>query len=73
MLAFLGIYQGEINEYFDENMALSVSLVQKASGYLPQNGVLDPATQIELLKILSETEVEVDNQLEMAKQYLLSN
>ncbi len=69
MLAFLGIYQGEINEYFDENMALAVSLVQKASGYLPQNGILDPATQIELLKILSEAEVEVDNQLEMAKQY----
>ena len=69
MLAFLGVYQGEINEYFDENMALAVSLVQKASGYLPQNGILDPKTQIELLKILSETEIEVDNQLEMAKQY----
>ncbi|MBQ2890929.1 MAG: S41 family peptidase [Clostridia bacterium] len=69
MLAFLGVYQGEINEYFDENMALAVSLVQKASGYLPQNGILDPATQIELLQILSEAEIEVDDQLEMAKQY----
>ena len=69
MLSFLGVYQGEINEHFDENMALSVSLVQKASGHLPQNGILDPATQIELLQILSEAEIEVDTQLEMAKQY----
>lgn len=71
MLAFLGVYQGEINEYYDENLKIAVTVLQKSTDYVAPTGVLDPVTQIELLKALSEAKVMKDNQLEQAKQYLL--
>ena len=69
MLSFLGVYHGEIDEYFDENLRISLSAIQKSSGYTP-TGDLDPVTQIELLQLLCETTVLKDNQLDVAVEYL---
>ncbi len=69
ILKFLGIYHGEVNEYYDENLQIAVSAIQKSSNYIPQTGVLDPATQIEILEMMCDTKIVIDKQLEEAKAY----
>lgn len=69
MLKFLGIYHGEVNECFDENLKITVAAIQKATEHLEVTGELTPETQIEILKILCETEIVIDTQLEQAKLY----
>lgn len=69
MLSFLGIYHGEINEYYDENLKIVITAIQKASDYIEPNGVLNPVTQIEILDLLCNTKVLKDNQLERAIEF----
>lgn len=69
MLSFLGLYHGEINEYFDENLKIVLTAIQKATDYIEPNGVLNPVTQIEILDLLCSTTVLKDNQLDAAIKY----
>lgn len=73
MLKFLGIYQGEINDCFDENMKIAVTALQKATEHIEATGELNPETQIEILKVLCESEIVIDSQIEEAKKYLTEN
>ncbi len=70
MLSFLGVYHGEINEYFDENLKIVLTSIQKATNYIEPNGVLNPVTQIEILDLLCSTTILKDNQLDTAIKYL---
>lgn len=65
MLETLGIYIGEINDIYDENLKSAVNLFQQAKGLYPY-GVLDITTQMSLYETLRTTEVEVDDQLQAA-------
>lgn len=65
MLSYLGIYIGEINDVYDENMRIAVSTFQKIEGLFPY-GVLDKTTQFNLYKTMSELKEEVDDQLKAA-------
>ncbi len=69
ILDYVGLYHGEVNEYFDESLGATIKEIQKASNCVPQTGNLDPITQLEILKIMCDTKVLQDNQLETAKEY----
>ncbi|MBO5135992.1 MAG: PDZ domain-containing protein [Clostridia bacterium] len=64
-LEYLGIFYGEINEIYDENLKNAVYMFQKSAGLYPY-GEFDVTTQLELLKVLLDTEELVDVQLETA-------
>ncbi|MBE7011767.1 MAG: PDZ domain-containing protein [Ruminococcaceae bacterium] len=70
MLKFLGVYHGEVDEYFDENLKIVLTAIQKSSDYIEPNGVLNPVTQIEILDILCNTKIEKDNQMDAAIKFL---
>ena len=70
MLNFLGLYHGEINEYFDENLKIVLTAVQKSTDYIEPNGILNPVTQIEILDLLCSATVLNDNQLDAAIEFL---
>lgn len=70
MLRYLGIYYGEINEYFDENLRITVSALQKAKDR-DVTGVLDPTAQLDILQTLCDAKITVDSQLDEAIDYLL--
>ena len=65
MLSYLGVYIGEINDVYDENMRIAVSTFQKIEGLFPY-GVLDKTTQFNLYKTMSELKEELDDQLKAA-------
>ena len=65
MLEMLGIYIGEINDVYDENLKGAVAVFQEAMNLYPY-GVLDFSTQMNLYEKLKSMEVEVDDQLEAA-------
>lgn len=65
MLETLGIFIGEINDVYDENLKGAVNLFQQAKGLYPY-GVLDITTQMSLYETLRTTKVEVDDQLQAA-------
>lgn len=66
MLAYLGIYIGEIDNVYDENMRLAVMTYQKNKEGLFPYGVLDKTTQFSLYSTMSELRVEKDDQLQAA-------
>lgn len=65
MLETLGIFVGEINDIYDENLKGAVNLFQQAKGLYPY-GVLDITTQMSLYETLRTTQIEVDDQLQAA-------
>ena len=65
MLQLLGIFVGEVNEIYDENLKIAVHSYQKADGLFPY-GVLDITTQMNLYDTLKTTKVENDDQLQAA-------
>ncbi len=65
MLETLGIYIGEVNDIYDENLKSAVKVYQQAKGLYPY-GVLDITTQMNLYETLRTTEIEVDDQLQAA-------
>ena len=65
MLSAMGIFIGEINEIYDENLVSAVKIFQEAMELYPY-GVLDLTTQMNLYNKLQSMEVEVDDQLEAA-------
>ncbi len=67
MLDRFGIFVGEINDIYDENLKIAVTTYQSIQGLYPY-GVLDITTQHNLYETLRNSEVEVDDQLEAAKR-----
>lgn len=65
MLQTLGLFVGEINDVYDQNLKIAVKLYQEAKGLFPY-GVLDITTQMNLYDTLKNAKVEVDSQLEAA-------
>lgn len=65
MLQTLGLFVGEINEIYDENLKIAVKLYQESKGLFPY-GVLDITTQMNLYDTLKNAKIEVDDQLEAA-------
>lgn len=65
MLEMLGIYIGEINDVYDENLKGAVAVFQEAMELYPY-GVLDFSTQMNLYEKLKSMKIEVDDQLEAA-------
>ncbi len=65
ILDILGIYIGELNDIYDENLKSAVNLYQQAKGLYPY-GVLDITTQYSLYDTIKTTKVEVDDQLQAA-------
>ncbi|MBR6728720.1 MAG: S41 family peptidase [Clostridia bacterium] len=65
----LGYFVGEINEEYDKELALSVSMFQKRNG-LSATGKMDIETQIAFNNVLQTTKVEVDEQLKQAIEVL---
>ncbi len=65
MLKLMGIFVGEINETFDENLKIAVGTYQKLDG-LFSYGVLDITTQMNLYDTLKTLKVESDDQLQRA-------
>ena len=65
MLQTLGLFVGEINDVYDQNLKIAVKLYQEAKGLFPY-GVLDITTQMNLYDTLKNAKVEVDGQLEAA-------
>ena len=65
MLKKLGIFIGEINETYDENLKIAVNTYQKIRGLFPY-GVLDITTQMNLYDTLMTSKEEVDDQLQRA-------
>ena len=65
MLKKLGIFIGEINEIYDENLKIAVNTYQKIKGLFPY-GVLDITTQMNLYDTMKNATVEVDDQLQAA-------
>ena len=64
-LKYLGVFYGEVNEIYDENLKNAVYIFQKSVGLHPY-GELDITTQLELVKVLIDTEALVDEQLNTA-------
>ena len=67
MLSYLGIYIGEIDDVYDENMRLAVYTYQSLKKELFPYGVLDKTTQLSLYTTMSQMKEEIDEQLEAAK------
>lgn len=65
ILSLWGLYGGEINETYDEELAAAVQLFQASTGLYPY-GVLDITTQLEIYNQLRSTTYVDDNQLETA-------
>lgn len=65
LLNAIGIFYGEINEIYDENLQASVTVFQEAMGLYPY-GVLDLTTQMNIYEKVKSLKVEVDEQLEAA-------
>jgi carboxyl-terminal processing protease len=65
MLKYMGIFIGEINNIYDENLKIAVNTYQKLSGLFPY-GVLDITTQLNIYDKLKTSTVENDDQLERA-------
>ena len=65
MLKLLGIFVGEVNETYDENLKIAVTTYQKMDKLFPY-GVLDITTQMNLYDTVKTSEVENDDQLDMA-------
>ncbi len=65
MLKLLGIFVGDVNETYDENLKIAVTTYQKLDGLFPY-GVLDITTQMNLYDQLKTSKVEVDDQLQRA-------
>ncbi len=65
MLKFLGIFVGEINETYDENLKIAVNTFQKLDNLFPY-GVLDITTQLNLYDNLKTATVQNDDQLDTA-------
>ncbi len=65
MLKKLGIFIGEVNEVYDENLKIAVSTYQKIKG-LFSYGVLDITTQMNLYDTMRTSTEEVDDQLQRA-------
>lgn len=65
MLKYLGIFIGEVNGNYDENLKIAVNTYQKITGLFPY-GVLDITTQLNLYETLRSAKVEVDDQLQTA-------
>lgn len=65
MLQTLGMFVGEVNEIYDENLKSAVNLFQKAKGLFAY-GVLDITTQMNIYDALKCAELEVDDQLQAA-------
>ncbi len=65
ILKEMGIFIGEVNETYDENLKIAVNTFQKIKGLFPY-GVLDITTQINLYDTLKTSTVEVDDQLQRA-------
>ncbi|MBR5155110.1 MAG: S41 family peptidase [Clostridia bacterium] len=65
MLKEMGLFIGEVNEIYDENLKIAVNTYQKVKGLFPY-GVLDITTQMNLYDTLKTLKVEVDDQLQTA-------
>ncbi len=65
ILDILGVYVGEMNDIYDENLKSAINLFQQAKGLYPY-GVLDLTTQMRLYDTIKTTEIEVDDQLQAA-------
>ncbi|MBR5613747.1 MAG: PDZ domain-containing protein [Clostridia bacterium] len=65
MLKLLGVFVGEVNEVYDENLKIAVNTFQKVKNLFPY-GVLDITTQLNLYDALKTAEVENDDQLQTA-------
>lgn len=65
MLEKLGLFVGEINGVYDENLKTAVYSYQKAEGLFPY-GVLDITTQYRMYDTLQNAREEVDDQLRAA-------
>ncbi len=65
ILDILGIYIGETNDIYDENLKSAINLFQQAKGLYPY-GVLDLTTQMKLYDTIKNAKVEVDDQLQAA-------
>lgn len=66
MLSYLGIYIGEIDDVYDENMRLAVYTYQSLKEELFPYGVLDKTTQLSLYTTMCELKEEIDDQLQAA-------
>lgn len=62
MLLAYGLYQGEMDEVFGEDLATAVYDFQSQAGLYPY-GVLDLTTQLQLRNYMSVVEFEEDHQL----------
>ena len=65
MLKYMGIFIGEVNDIYDENLKIAVTTYQKVDGLFPY-GVLDITTQMNLYDELKTSKVKKDDQLERA-------
>ncbi len=65
MLQAMGLFIGQVNDIYDENLKIAVSLFQSATG-LFSYGVLDLTTQMRLYDEFRKVEFLVDNQLQAA-------
>ncbi len=65
MLKKLGVFIGEVNETYDENLKIAVNTYQKIKGLFPY-GVLDITTQMNLYDTMKTSTVEADDQLQRA-------
>ena len=65
MLKLLGLFHGEINSIYDENLKIAVNIFQQSKGLYPY-GVLDLTTQVSLYDTLAAAKTEVDDQLQAA-------
>jgi len=66
MLEYIGLYIGEINDTFDENLKIAVYAFQEMKEGLYPYGELDKTTQLSLYTTMSELKEEVDDQMEAA-------
>ncbi len=69
MLKYMGIFVGEVNEIYDENLKIAVATYQKIDG-LFSYGVLDITTQLNLYDELKNLKIERDDQLQRAIEIL---
>ncbi len=71
MLSELGIFVGTVNDVYDENLKVAVSLFQTAKG-LFSYGVLDITTQMNLYDTMKTAKIEIDDQLQAAVDILIT-
>lgn len=66
MLEYMGIFVGDINDVFDENLKLAVYAYQELKEGLYPYGELDKTTQLSLYTTMCEMKEEIDDQLAYA-------